>query len=161
MKNLLLFRHAKSSWANASSDKLRPLENSGSIDAAIISKELIPLLPSHYSLFSSDAKRAQETAKIFIENAGIQIDTVDFNDDLYTFDSTDIERFIKKINPSIETALLFGHNPAFTEFANKYGNQLIDNLPTAGLVWIVFEENNWYDIQKGTTKMFLYPKAYK
>jgi phosphohistidine phosphatase len=161
MRNLILFRHAKSSWIDAPNDKNRPLENSGILDARVISREISDFLPKNYTIYSSAAARAHQTAQIFTEALGIHHDEINLNEDLYTFNSNEVEQFVKKLNPAIETALLFGHNPAFTEFANTFGDRFFDNLPTAGLIWIVFKENNWNEIQKGTIKMFLYPKAYK
>ncbi len=65
MKNLILIRHAKSSWDKPVSDKDRELNERGKNDAILVSKESRVLLDDHFVLFSSNARRALETATIF------------------------------------------------------------------------------------------------
>jgi phosphohistidine phosphatase SixA len=86
---------------------------------------------------------------------------IQYEDDLYTFDASDLEKFIKTINNNIRNVLIFGHNGAITDFVNKFGDVYVDNVPTSGLVSINFEINNWKDIQKGKTITTLFPKELK
>jgi phosphohistidine phosphatase len=57
--------------------------------------------------------------------------------------------------------LIFGHNHAFTEIVNVWGDQYIENVPTAGLVQLNFDIDNWRNIVKGKTKTILFPKQLK
>ena len=45
MKNLILIRHAKSSWDSPSTDKKRPLANRGVEDAHLVSSHIAKYLP--------------------------------------------------------------------------------------------------------------------
>lgn len=161
MKNLILIRHAKSSWEAPVEDKDRPLSKRGINDAHLVASEIEEHLPKSYIVWSSTAKRAKNTAYIFAENLSIPLDTIIFKDDLYTFDSKSLENVIKSCNNQFDNLILFGHNDAITNFVNTFGNLAVDNVPTAGFVSLSFQENDWKDIQKGTIEKVLFPSELK
>lgn len=161
MKNIILIRHAKSSWDAPLQDKERPLNSRGVNDAHLVSTESRNFIPKNYVIYSSTAKRAQETALIFAQNFSYPIEGVFFIDKLYTFDEIQLERVIKSFNNHIESVILFGHNEAITNFVNKFGDIFIDNVPTSGFVALQFETNNWININKGKTMKTLFPKELK
>ena len=67
MKTLLLIRHAKSSWDNATlSDFERPLNERGKYDAPLMAKKLKDKKIEIDAFVSSPAKRAKKTAEIFM-----------------------------------------------------------------------------------------------
>ena len=68
MKNLIIIRHAKSSWNAPLNDIDRPLEQRGIKDAHLVAMQSIKFLPPKFQIFSSNAKRASETAMIFAQN---------------------------------------------------------------------------------------------
>ncbi len=158
MKNLILIRHAKSSWDFPLSDIDRPLSQRGINDAFLISSKINKFLPNKFVVWSSIAKRTQETCYIFAQNLLIPIENIIFRKDLYTFDCRELYDKIRSCDNRFENIILFGHNDAITSFVNKYGNQHIDNVPTAGVVQIEFNEDNWLNIKKGKVKNVLFPK---
>lgn len=161
MKNLILIRHAKSSWEAPLEDKDRPLSQRGINDAHLVASEIEEHLPKSYIVWSSTAKRAKNTAYIFAENLSIPLDTIIFKDDLYTFDSKNLENVIKSCNNQFDNLILFGHNDAITNFVNTFGNLAVDNVPTSGFVSLSFQENDWKNIQKGTIEKVLFPSELK
>ena len=161
MKNLILIRHAKSSWDSPIKDIDRPLEIRGIKDAHLVATNCKPFLPRTYLMLSSIAKRASETAIIFAQNIMYPIENILFNDELYTFDENKLERIIKSLNNSYDNVILFGHNEAITNFVNKFGDIFIDNVPTAGLVWLQLETNSWDMINKGKTLRTIFPRNLK
>ena len=161
MKNLILIRHAKSSWNYPVQDIDRPLIQRGIDDAHLISMDYLKYLPSNFVIFSSSAIRASETAMIFSKTFLYPIDNIYFSDDLYTFDENKLEKIIKSTNNEFENVILFGHNDAITNFVNKFGDIFIDNVPTSGLVWLQFEIDFWEKINKGKTKTTIFPKNLK
>ncbi len=161
MKNLILIRHAKSSWDLPVNDKDRHLSNRGVVDAHLISSNILKYLPKKFVIFSSNAKRAIETATIFAQNWMSPFESIIFMEDLYTFDENQLERIIKTCNNDYENVILFGHNAAITNFVNKFGNILIDNVPTSGLVSINFNCENWKLLSKGKTEKTLFPRDLK
>jgi len=161
MKNLILIRHAKSSWDAPLNDKDRPLSKRGINDAHLMAENIEDYLPGQYIVWSSTAQRAKNTAYIFAENLSIPVDTIIFKDDLYTFDEKSLEKVIKSCNNQFDNLILFGHNGAITNFVNIFGNRALENVPTAGFVSLSFNQDNWEDIQLGITETVLFPSDLK
>jgi len=161
MKQLVLVRHAKSSWKYDVNDAERPLKKRGFNDAALVSKSLknTSYLPD--IIFSSPANRALTTCKIFITNLGCNEEILNIKDDLYDFGGQNVIDFLLKISDSYEKVMIFGHNHAFTSICNIFGDQYIDNLPTCGLVMIDFDVTSWKEIKKGITKLTIFPRDLK
>ncbi|TDD93602.1 SixA phosphatase family protein [Flavobacterium cellulosilyticum] len=161
MKNLILIRHAKSSWEAPLKDIDRPLDNRGIHDAHLVAANCLHFLPSTYVIFSSIAKRASHTAYIFAQNFLYPIESIVYNEELYTFDVNQLEKIIKSCSNSLESIILFGHNEAITNFVNKFGDVFISNVPTAGFVSLQFDTDNWMKINKGKTQKIIFPKKLK
>jgi phosphohistidine phosphatase len=161
MKNLILIRHAKSSWDKPVSDKDRELTERGKNDAILVSKESRVLLDDHFVLFSSNARRALETATIFATNYSLPLNEIIVNEDLYTFDENQLEKVIKSLNNDLENVIVFGHNAALTNFVNKFGDIFIENVPTSGLIWIKFNNPKWSLLKKGKIQKILFPRDLK
>ncbi len=158
MKNLILVRHAKSSWEVPMHDKDRGLTCQGMKDAHLVSTHVKDLVPKTYIILSSSAKRATNTALIFAQNLTYPIESIIYKDDLYTFDDNKLENVIKSSNNSFETVILFGHNGAITDFVNNFGDIYIENVPTSGFVYLNFETDEWEKIKKGKIKEIIFPK---
>jgi phosphohistidine phosphatase len=161
MKNLILIRHAKSSWEAPLHDKDRPLTSQGMQSAHLISSNCIDYLPKIYSIWSSTAERAIETAIIFAQNFNFPLESIIYKDELYTFDERKLEKIIKTYSNGFDNIIIFGHNEAITNFVNKFGDVYIDNVPTAGFVHIEFNNDSWESISKGKTKKILFPRDLK
>lgn len=161
MKNLIIVRHAKSSWYAPVNDKDRSLSKRGISDAHLVSSHIIQYLPKTFIIWSSTAKRASETAVIFTQNIGCPVESIVFMDELYTFECRELEKIIKTCNDSYDCVILFGHNEAITDFVNKFTDVFIDNVPTSGFVSINFDINSWEDINKGEIKKMVFPRDLK
>lgn len=161
MKNLILIRHAKSSWDAPLIDKDRPLSKRGIDDAHLVAGNVTDYLPKTFLVWSSTAQRAKNTAYIFAENLSIPIDNIIFKDDLYTFEAKTLEKIIKNCDNKYDNLILFGHNEAITNFVNTFGNITVDNVPTAGFVSISFDDSDWGNIRKGKTEKVVFPSELK
>lgn len=161
MKNLILIRHAKSSWEAPLKDFDRPLMKRGISDAHTVSGTISNYLPKTYIMWSSPAARASETALIFAQNISYPIESIIYRDDLYTFDGKQLEKVIKSCDNSFESVILFGHNEAITNFVNKFGDVFIENVPTSGFVSLQFDAESWTNINKGKTHKTIFPKDLK
>lgn len=157
MKHLILFRHAKSRWDEQVNDRERNLETIGverTHKAARQLKSDLSFVPENW--ISSPAIRAKRTAEIaasYFENPQIEI-----NDSLYTFSFFDLLKAVRSLDENFNSAVLFGHNEAFTEFVSRMGNRYIDHLPTSGIAWIEFDTEQWSLIDKGNTRLIIKPK---
>lgn len=161
MKNLILIRHAKSSWNAPLLDKDRPLAKRGMQDAHLMSTNIDAHLPKTFTMLSSTAKRASETAIIFAQNISCPLESIIFKDELYTFDDRQLENIVKSCNNDYDNVILFGHNDAITNFVNKFGNVFIENVPTSGFVSINFDSSDWKSIGKGETQKVIFPRDLK
>ena len=158
MKNLILIRHAKSSWKAPLQDIDRPLDQKGIQDAHLVATNCLQFLPPTFVIWSSIAKRASETAIIFAQNILYPMESIDFKDELYTFDESQLEKVIKSCTNVFESVILFGHNGAITDFVNKFGDIFIDNVPTSGFLSLQFDTDDWGKIKKGIIKKTIFPK---
>jgi phosphohistidine phosphatase len=158
MKTLILIRHGKSSWEKPTTDKERPLIERGILDIQNIATKFKNNLPQHFSIWSSDAKRAASTANLFAQEINFNSEKIEFKTELYTFNHTELENIIKTCPNSVENLILFGHNNALTDFVNKFADSYIENVPTSGLVQIGFDVDHWQNILKGKILKVIFPK---
>jgi len=161
MKQLILVRHAKSSWKYNVSDRERPLKKRGITDAHLVSKAFKNEQIAIDFVYSSPANRAQSTCKIFTENLDIPEEKIQILDKLYDFGGQDVMACIKSFDNALHTVMIFGHNHAFTSIAHLYGDRYIDNLPTSGLVLIAFNVDAWEYAKYGQTKLVLFPRDFR
>ena len=154
---IILIRHSKSSWDLPLRDFDRPLTQIGISKAVKIAEKTKEYLPQQFTIWSSSAKRACDTAKLIVQNWNLDTSTITFLDELYTFDERKLEEIVKSCPNDCNNLILFGHNNAITDFVNKFGTIFIDNVPTAGFVSISFETDNWKTIANGTTTKILFP----
>jgi phosphohistidine phosphatase len=158
MKTLILFRHAKSRWDLGVHDRERDLETIGIERTHKTASHLKSILDFEIDAWqSSPALRAKRTAEIASTHLE-KVPELIINENLYTFSFFDLLKAVKNFQNQHKSAIIFGHNEAFTEFVNRMGNQYTDNLPTSGAAIIHFETDNWSQIEKGKTQIILKPK---
>lgn len=118
-------------------------------------------LPKTFSLWSSSAKRARETALIVAQNIQYPVESIHYADELYTFCDKKLAEFIKNCDNKWDNLILFGHNDAITNFVNKFGDKYVENVTTAGLVALEFDIHNWNNLEPGRTRAVLFPRDLK
>ena len=161
MKNIIFVRHAKSSWKYDVLDTERPLKSRGIVDITNVSNEFKINNLHVDAVFSSYAKRALDTCEMFLETLGMSSNIIEITKNLYDFAGYQVVSFIKQLDNSLDTVMIFGHNHALTSIVNTYGSDCIDNVPTSGLVMIEFNIESWLDFKKGITTLVLFPKDLK
>lgn len=161
MKEVILVRHGKSSRDyQGVVDMDRPLTERGISDAALVAMYFAKQSRNPQLVCSSPANRALHTAMIFMDKMGIDPSRVNISKELYNFSPEPVVRFIRNLDQSFNSVMIFGHNPTFTSIANIFGNKPIDNLPTAGAVILKFEVSDWHQINKGLTEIIVFPKLF-
>ncbi|MDC6367012.1 MULTISPECIES: histidine phosphatase family protein [Flavobacteriaceae] len=161
MKKIILMRHGKSSWDYEVSDKDRPLKERGINDAHLVAEAFKKNNQKIDFIYSSPANRALHTCMIFSRLLNFDLDFVRVTEELYDFSGSSVQAFVQQLDNSLDTILIFGHNYAFTSLANSWGDQYIENVPTAGLVQIKFNVKDWSEISKGVTEHLIFPKQLK
>lgn len=160
MKKLILIRHAKSAWDDASlHDHDRPLAERGLNDAPKMAKRLKKRGVQADLLLSSTAVRANETAKITANGIDYPEDQIVLKDSLFHASPHAILKFLKAQDDRANTILIFGHNPGFTDLVTYLGGD-VDNLPTAGQFGFKLKSAHWADLKPENVEVwfFDYPK---
>jgi phosphohistidine phosphatase len=160
-KTLYIARHGKSSWDFEDiADIDRPLSSRGVNNAYMMAEKLKAKHVKPELLISSPAIRAVHTAGIFIRTLGLDWDSLKIMDKLYFGYTSDILDVIGKMDDHYSSVMIFGHNPAFTELANTFLNTPVENIPTAGIITLVFPVDKWAATLKTRPEIeeFDYPK---
>lgn len=163
MKNLVVIRHAKSSWDEpALSDIDRPLSKRGRRDAPLMGGILRArgLVPDR--IVSSPARRARKTAKLIAREIGYDAEAIDLRDGIYMDGVPALLALVQSLDDAWQRVYLIGHNPDLTELVNRLADENIDNLPTCGIASIEFEVDSWVHIMAGAGRLALfdYPKRH-
>jgi phosphohistidine phosphatase len=149
MKTLMLMRHAKSSHDDLSlTDFDRPLNERGKADVEEMGKRMVKNNVKPAVLISSPAKRAFKTAKHIASSLGINESDICLEYDIYEASIQDLLHVIRNIDDENRSAMLFGHNPAFTGLISYLTHTPIENLPTAGIATIAFPVQTWKQISE-------------
>jgi len=144
MKTLTLVRHAKSSWQDSNlSDKERPLNERGEHDAPMMGKRIVAAGIRPSLIICSPAVRAWSTAKSLAQEIGYPTEFLQREDHLYLASLDQILDVLALQEAEFNSLLLVGHNPGLTTFANYLLPGLTSNLPTAGVVAVTFEQDDW------------------
>ena len=161
MKFLTLVRHAKSSWDNTNlSDRERPLNKRGKRDAPVMGKRIHEhgIRPS--LIVSSPAVRAWTTANIIAREIGYPSEFLQREDALYLASVDEILDVIVAQDDGFNSLMVVGHNPGMTSFANFLSPGLTHNLPTAGVVSVQIDRDDWNLYERPVTELLVhdYPK---
>lgn len=142
MKTLLILRHAKSSWADASlSDHERPLKKRGRRDAPrmgalLRDEDLTPEI-----IVSSTARRAIETADLVAEESGFDGELVATRE-LYHADPESYLEVAREHGGASEVVMLVGHNPGLEDLVEQLSGSW-QRMPTAALAHIELDIDSW------------------
>ena len=164
MKTLYLVRHAKSSWEHSlQSDFERPLNERGLQAAPLVARRLKEKNIRPALIVTSPANRAQTTAEIFADILEYPGEKIVQNMAIYTANAETLLQIMRSLPENSNSAMLFGHNPAMTEFSNFLTGENLDNLVTCGVLCIEMNEISWGDACKGSGKRiwYDYPKKQK
>lgn len=162
MKELIIVRHAKSSWKDTSlDDRERPLNKRGERDAPEMGARLALRKHRPDLIVSSPAVRALTTARIIARKLGYPRREIAVLDHLYGAGIVELLDVIRNTDDSVETLMLFGHNPGLTELANHLGPRPIPNLPTCCVLHLGFDTDTWSTVgyARGDEVLFDFPKS--
>ena len=147
MKTLILIRHAKSSWKDASlADRDRPLNKRGKRDAPEMGRRLAARGGAPDLIVSSPATRALATARVIAEAVGYPVDGIREDERIYMASPAELLEAIRGLDDGHERVFLFGHNPGLTELVNELSEPALDNVPTCGVVELRLAADRWADL---------------
>lgn len=161
-KELVLIRHTKTNPADLGQrDFDRTLRIDRTDDAKNVANRLNELGFKPELILCSPALRTKQTAELFCEKLKYDFNKIVFDMRLYESSAEDYLEVVRETNKEIETLVVIGHNPSVTHFANHFLKKEIDIVPTTGVVWLEFENDDW-ELHRRTPcqlKQFLTPKT--
>jgi phosphohistidine phosphatase len=128
---IILMRHAKSSWGNASlPDHDRPLNDRGRTSAPIMAQQLSSRGWTPERILSSTSKRTRETAGLMLGSFvdGTSAICTEWIEDLYLATPNAIKRVLQ-LRWTNQTTLVLGHNPGMEVLCSELTNSSIE-MPT-------------------------------
>jgi len=153
VKQLLLMRHAKSSWGNPDlTDFDRPLKRRGQRAALKMGKHLRKqgLIPSH--IVCSTAERAHATAELVLSEFpnGPELE---LRDELYHALPQVIVNVIRETDDAYDSLLLIGHNPGMEELIFQWSAEFLD-FTTASVAYYALKIERWAELQLALSQNF-------
>ena len=114
-------------------------------------------------IITSPATRAWTTAKIIANEIGYPAEFLQREDSLYLASLDGLLDAVAAQDAGFNSLMVVGHNPGLTEFANFLIPGLTNNLPTAGMVSVQIDQDDWnlYQQPKAELLAFDYPKLVK
>ncbi len=167
MKHLLLFRHAKSSWANMDLfDFDRPLNERGTQAAQNMANYLSEHLPLPDVILCSTAQRTRQTLSALLQVYAHPVD-IALRRSLYHASEDVIIDEIAKAGTA-DVLMLVGHNPGLEMCAHVLcgaGDECLRldmaaKFPTAACAHLTFDISDWADIKKAQGRLahFIKPR---
>lgn len=149
MKQLLILRHAKSSWKHAGlTDHDRPLNPRGLRDAPRMGRLLLSrdLLPQR--ILCSTAVRAHTTALMVCEAAGLA-DPPEFLRELYLAAPTSYIEHLALLDDDDQRVMVVGHNPGLEELVYLLTRDH-ETMSTAALAHVALPIERWAEVSLRT-----------
>lgn len=157
MKEIILVRHAKSSWSDPSlADIERPLNKRGQRDAPVMAERMAESDSDVERVVTSPAQRTRLTTEALIEALHLDADEVVEERQLYGADTVDWLDVIRRQPDFLNSIAFVGHNPGLTEFLNLFLDDPLDNVPTCGIARLRFNVDNWPEIGEAVPERVLY-----
>ncbi|MGW8316218.1 MAG: SixA phosphatase family protein [Bacteroidales bacterium] len=145
-RRLFIIRHGKSSWDHEGlADIHRPLSDRGVRNAVTMAERLKERNMIPELLLSSPAARALYTALIMSRTWALSPEALQIHEEIYEASARDLDEVLGTVPATVTSVALFGHNPTFTLYANRFLDQPLNNLPTAGVVVVTLESEGWSD----------------
>ncbi|WP_084650122.1 SixA phosphatase family protein [Stappia stellulata] len=164
MLRLLLLRHAKSDWNDATVlDHDRTLNTRGRNAAPAVGEHMARhgLIPD--KVLCSTAQRARETLALVMPHLAGETD-IRITRGIYDDSEMDYVDMVRALGGTSRTLMLIGHNPAMRDTALELvgsGNpSLVEAIegkyPTAALAVIDFAANRWSEVERETGRIVAY-----
>ena len=162
MKKIVFVRHGRAEDQSSEiSDFERSLTGKGKVISGFMAKAYKEKESYPGQIITSPAFRALETALIFAREFDIKPEMIRLESDLYNNDDFKIlTEILKSISDEENTTTLFGHNPAFTQMADRMAAKGCEFMTKSSIVCISFNVKTWNLIKpdSGKIEYFLKPE---
>lgn len=164
MKTLYLVRHGKASWEMpGTSDFDRTLLPKGEKKTELVAEFLKKRNSVIDLILSSPAARAYETALIMARVLDYPSGKIKTDRKIYDGYYDRILDLIYGTDNSVNSLMIFGHNPTITQMANLFLTPGLEAMPTSCVVCMSFNTDKWEAIPsvEATVEFVITPKMLK
>jgi phosphohistidine phosphatase len=167
MRQLLILRHAKSSWDDPSQpDHARPLNERGRQAVALMQKAMQRMRLVPELILVSSSRRTLQTLQAL--QPFVPPPKIEPLDALYLASSDDLIAVLRQVAVTTESVLLIGHNPGLHDLAGRLDEttspvaplaRLREAFPTGALAEFAIA-NAWSDLGYGSgiLRRFITPR---
>lgn len=156
-KQIIIVRHAKSSWKDLDiKDKDRPLNARGKRDAPVMAQWCLENNLEPNEMLVSSSKRTRKTAEVFQHILGVGKKHISYEDSLYHASADKLLESVYGLSEKCKSALIVAHNPGITDFVNNVKKGYTDNIPTCGVVVFKSTAKSWDKVDFDNCKLVAY-----
>ena len=105
---------------------------------------------------SRPATRAWPTARLIAEQLSYPAEFLQRENDLYLASLSDLLDVVAAQDDGFQSLMIVAHNPGLTDLANFLCPGLTNNLPTAGVVSVNIDQDNWKLHDQPETELILH-----
>lgn len=154
MKQLIVFRHAKSDWDDpVARDFDRPLNARGMTAARVMGQYAASRGLVFDHILASPAVRCAETLDAFFDGLGRTAEP-DWDRRIYLASSATLLDVIRETPNSVNSLLMIGHNPGLedlilevvTDTSSPLRQSVEAKFPTASIAVLQFATDDWADV---------------
>ena len=161
MNELMIVRHAKSSWEDDTiSDFERPLNDRGRREAQTMAMQLAATDWRPELVVCSTAARAQQTMAYYLEALDPENKiSIRHEKDIYDATIATLLDIINDLPSKVKRVMIFGHNPGFSKLLAFLTGEFYD-LPTCSQALVQMEIGEWIYLYEncGHIVSYDYPK---
>ena len=146
-KELLIMRHAKSSWDDHSQrDHDRPLNQRGLCDAPRMAGLLSELHLEPDLILTSSARRARATADLMLENLNRQHLQLEIVAEFYHAQPDIYVDHCRRLADQFQRPMVIGHNPGLEDWIGQIAGQW-PSMSTAAIAHVTLDINHWSEFK--------------
>jgi phosphohistidine phosphatase len=148
-RTLILMRHAKSDWGDATlSDHDRPLNQRGLRDAPRMARWLAEQQWIPDRILCSSSRRTRETVDQLLRRWSVPV-PVCYSESLYHSLPAEIVDNIAAAGGDAACLQVVAHNPGITSLVCRFADQSIE-MPTAAIAVFDVEVDDWSELNLGS-----------
>lgn len=151
---LYIVRHAKAEdRAPFLTDHDRKLTADGTVAAARMGRHLRAQQIQPDRVISSTAARAKATAEVMAEQLGFDPAQIELDERLYEDGPQAYLAAINALPESVQSAMIVGHNPDVSYFAEFLTHQNVGSMSKGAVVAVQFDNLGWAEVSGRTGRV--------